>query len=80
MTVVCHVVNFPEKRDESARINGGPCLSALVDVQRVGISSTDVDWICCTLISRRTRKKLLQILGSCGSGLKVSLRRGLNID
>ena len=45
MTVVCHVVNFPEKRDESARINGGPCLSALVDVQRVGISSTDVDWI-----------------------------------
>lgn len=33
MTVVCQVVNFPEKRADIDRIKGGPCLSALFEHQ-----------------------------------------------
>lgn len=78
MTVVCHVVNLPVNREESFRINGGPCLSAL--------SCFSLDLGCCekqvcdrTSVSTVTRRRPLQILGSCGNGWMASLERGLGM-
>lgn len=80
MTVVCQVVSFPVNREEIDRINGGPCLFALVCYQRGTRDYTTCGWTTDagrTARDRGTKKRQQQRPGFCEIESMVYPKRGL---
>src|SRR5271155_3259600 len=74
MTTDCQGVNRFDRRADSLRRTGGPCLSPLVDVSQRTLGSPNS---ILTSGGRTTRMKRLRTLGLCGTSERAAQGHGL---